>query len=146
MKCVHGVGGLRRGGFMNRACRVVAVAAFLVGFFPFSAAARQGLSFEERVEAQEAIERVYYSRRIWPKENVGSKPPFEQMVPRALLEAKVADYLKQSAALETIWRLPLGPAQLQAEMDRMARGSRDPDTLLEHSPPWATTRPSSPSA
>ncbi len=27
------------------------------------------LSFEDRIRAQEAIERVYYEHRIWPKEN-----------------------------------------------------------------------------
>ena len=27
------------------------------------------LTFEDRVKAQEAIERVYWNHRIWPKEN-----------------------------------------------------------------------------
>jgi len=36
-----------------------------------------------------SIERVYYEHRIWPKENPGPKPPFEQMITRAQLEAKV---------------------------------------------------------
>jgi len=36
-----------------------------------------------RVQAQEAIERVYYSHQI------GAKRPFEQAVPRSVLEEKV---------------------------------------------------------
>jgi hypothetical protein len=41
------------------------------------------LTFDDRVRAQEAIERVYYEHRIWPKENPGPKPPFDQMISRA---------------------------------------------------------------
>ncbi len=93
--------------------------------------ARQPLTFEDRVKAQEAIERVYYNHRIWPKENPTPKPPFEQMVPRAMLEAKVTDYLKKSAALGEFWQRPIQPEQLQAEMDRMAKGTKDPATLKE---------------
>jgi len=93
--------------------------------------AREPLSFEERVRAQEAIERVYYAHRIWPRENPGPKPPFEQRVSRAQLEAKVADYLKKSAALDQFWHRPIEPNQLQAEMDRMAEGTKDPAMLAE---------------
>ena len=88
-------------------------------------------SFEERVKAQEAIERVYYAHRIWPAENPAPKPPFERMVPRAALEAKVRETLKKSAALEKFWQRPITAAQLQAEMDRMAAETKDPATLLE---------------
>ena len=89
------------------------------------------LTFEERVKAQEAIERVYYRHRIWPKENPGSKPPFEQTVPKEAIEAKVSDYLKKSEALDKFWQRPIKPDQLQAEMERMARQSRDRSTLGE---------------
>src|SRR5512139_248580 len=84
--------------------------------------ANRTLTFEERVKAQEAIERVYYSHRIWPKENPGPKPPFEEMVPKEVIEAKVTDYLKKCAALDKYWQRPIQPEQLQAEMDRMAKG------------------------
>ncbi len=96
-----------------------------------SAAAAEGLTFGERVKAQEAIERVYYAHRIWPRENPGPQPPFEEMVPRAQIEAKVADYLKKSAALGEYWQRPIEPAQLQAEMDRMVKSTKDPATLQE---------------
>ena len=33
------------------------------------------VTFEERVAAQRAIEEVYWTHRIWPKENPGAKPP-----------------------------------------------------------------------
>ena len=93
--------------------------------------ARGPLTFEERVKVQEAIERVYYNHRIWPKENPQPKPPFEQMVPGAIIEAKVADYLKKCAALDKYWQRPITAEQLQAETDRMAKQSKDPVTLRE---------------
>ncbi len=93
--------------------------------------ARSPLTFEERVKAQEAIERVYYSHRIWPKENPQPKPPFEKMVSKEQIEAKVTDYLKKCSALDQFWQRPIIASQLQAEMDRMAKGSKDPATLNE---------------
>ena len=46
-------------------------------------AVARDLSFEDRVRAQEAIERVYYSHQI------GATRPFEMAIPRKLLEIKV---------------------------------------------------------
>ncbi len=89
------------------------------------------LTFEERVKAQEAIERVYYEHRIWPEENPGPKPPFEQMITRAQIEDKVEEYLKKLAALDKFWHRPLTAEQIQAEIDRMAKHTKAPDTLRE---------------
>lgn len=114
---------------MNKKLVLVVLSSLI--FVCQAALARQPLTFEERVKAQEAIERVYYNHRIWPKENPTPKPSFEQMVPRAMLEAKVTDYLKKSAALDEFWQKPITSGQLQAEMDRMARGTKDAATLRE---------------
>jgi N-acetylneuraminic acid mutarotase len=91
----------------------------------------KSLTFEVRVRCQEAIERVYYEHRIWPKENPGPKPPFESMISRTQIAGKVEDYLKKSSALDKFWRRPIKPEQLQAEMDRMAKQTQDPETLKE---------------
>jgi hypothetical protein len=82
-----------------------------------------------RIDAEEAIERVFDAKRLWPKENPGPRPPFERRVSRAEVRAKVRDDLRKSEALATIWNRPIGPEQLQAEIDRMAQGTRDPETL-----------------
>lgn len=103
----------------------------LISFFSINCSAREPLSFEQRVKAQEAIERVYYNHRIWPKENPQPKPPFEKMVTKEQIEAKVTDYLKKSAALGEFWQRPLTGEELQAEMERMAKGTKDPQTLNE---------------
>jgi hypothetical protein len=58
------------------------------------------LSFAERVSYQRAIEEVYWRHRIWPKERPDPKPSLDAVVPWAQVEKKVADYLRNSQALE----------------------------------------------
>ena len=50
---------------------------------------------------------------------------------QAQLEKKVTDYLRKSQALEDYWRRPITPEQLQAEMDRMAKHTKNPEVLQE---------------
>jgi len=50
---------------------------------------------------------------------------------RAQLEKKVNDYLRKSQALEDYWQRPITAKQLQAEMDRMAKHTRQPEVLQE---------------
>jgi N-acetylneuraminic acid mutarotase len=83
------------------------------------------LSLEERVEAQEAMQRVYYSHQI------GATDPFEKVFPRELLEGQVRDYLKQSDLLERYWHTRVTSAALHAELERIARHSRLPERLQE---------------
>ncbi len=86
---------------------------------------RRELSIEDRVDAQEAIDRVYYSHQI------GARRPFEEAVPRALMEKKVRTYLKQSAALEIFWKTPVTDQALEKELERISSGSRFPERLEE---------------
>jgi len=83
------------------------------------------LTFEQRLEAQRAIERIYFSHLV------GSRRTFEQAVTRELLERKVRTYLKQSVALDQVWRTPVTAAALRAEAERIIRGSQFPDRLRE---------------
>ena len=50
---------------------------------------------------------------------------------QAQLENKVAGYLRDSLALEDYWQQPITAEQLQAEMDRMARDTKQPEVLRE---------------
>jgi hypothetical protein len=50
---------------------------------------------------------------------------------RPQLEKKVADYLRESQALEDYWQRPITGEQLQAEMDRMAQHTKQPEVLRE---------------
>ncbi|HEX4823484.1 MAG TPA: hypothetical protein VFV19_04195 [Candidatus Polarisedimenticolaceae bacterium] len=83
------------------------------------------LTFEDRVRAQEAIERVYYRHQI------GTTKPFEEAVPRSVLEAKVRKSLEETAALQTYWKTSVTDLMLDRELERMANGTRMPERLTE---------------
>jgi hypothetical protein len=89
------------------------------------------LTFAERVAYQRAIEEVYWRHRIWPKERPDSKPSLDAVMSQTQLEEKVADYLRESQMLEDYWQRPITPRQLQAEMDRIAQHTKQPQVLRE---------------
>ena len=89
------------------------------------------LTFEERVAYQRAIEDVYWRHRIWPKERPDPKPSLDAVMSEAQLEKKVTDYLRKSQALADYWQRPITAEQLQAELDRMAKHTKQPDVLRE---------------
>ncbi len=97
----------------------------LVTLPAFGAAAAGNLTLEDRVSCQEAIERVYYLHQI------GTTLPFEQAVPREVLERKVRTYLQQSVALEEIWHTPVTAEALRMELERIAVNTRFPERLEE---------------
>jgi N-acetylneuraminic acid mutarotase len=89
------------------------------------------LTFVDRVAYQRAIEDVYWRHRIWPKENAKPKPSLDEVMSAAQIEKKVEDYLRDSQALEVYSQRPIAPEQLQAEMERMARNTKQPEVLRE---------------
>src|SRR6266480_2466670 len=106
----------------------------LLAFFRPEASTKDSqrtLTFAERVAYQRAIEEVYWRHRIWPKENPSPKPSLDAAMSQAQLESKVADYLRKSQALEDFWQRPITAEQLQAEVDRMAQHTRQPEVLRE---------------
>jgi hypothetical protein len=89
------------------------------------------LSFAERLAYQHAIEDVYWRHRIWPKGRPDPKPALDAVMTQAQLEKKVTDYLRKSQALEDYWQRPITGEQLQTEMDRMAKHTKQPEVLHE---------------
>src|SRR5262249_3253893 len=89
------------------------------------------LTYAERVSYQRAIEEVYWRHRIWPDERSDPKPSLDAVMSQAQLEKKVTDYLRNSQALEDYWQQPITAQQLQAEMDRMASHTKQPEVLRE---------------
>jgi len=83
------------------------------------------------VAYQRTIEEVYWHHRIWPKENLIAKPFMDAVMSQAQLETKVANYLRESQKVENDWQRPITPEELQAEMDRMAENTKQPDILRE---------------
>src|SRR5215472_8345938 len=89
------------------------------------------LSFADRVAYQRAIEDVYWRHRMRPKENPNSKPSLDAVMSQAQLEKKVADYLRNSQALEDYWQRPITANQLQTEMERITSHTKQPGVLRE---------------
>jgi len=119
---------------------VCAAAAFLMvggtglaGFRPQApvTVSKRTLTFAERVFYQRAIEEVYWGHRIWPKENLRPKPSLDEVMSATQMQQKVEDYLRDSQALEVYSQTPIAPEQLQAEMERMARNTKQPEVLRE---------------
>src|SRR5437016_1051873 len=89
------------------------------------------LTYAERVAYQRAIEDVYWRHRIWPEERSDPKPSLDAVISAEQIEKKVEDYLHNSQALETYWQGPIASEQLQAEIERMARDTKQPEVLRE---------------
>ena len=89
------------------------------------------LTFAQRVSYQRAIEEVYWRHRIWPKERADPKPSLDAVISQAQIESKVQDYLRKLQALQDYWQQPITAEQLQAEMDRMAQDTKQPEVLHE---------------
>jgi len=87
------------------------------------------LSFEDRVYYQTEIEKLYYQNRTWPKENPTLKPAFSEILTQQIIQERVLDSLKKSAALEKYWDTSIGAKELQAEINRMAGVTKRPDML-----------------
>src|SRR6266481_3255148 len=96
-----------------------------------SGRAQRTLTFEERVSYQRTIEEVYWRYRIWPKERSDPKPSLDAVISQAQIEKKVRDYQRNSQALADEWQRSITTEQLQAEMDRMAQNTRQPELLQE---------------
>jgi len=99
--------------------RMAAVCSLVTGTVPAflrpqgqGNASQRTLTLEERVSYQRAIEDVYWRHRIWPKERPDPKPSLDAVMSHAQLEKKVADYLRNSQALEDYWQRPITAEQL----------------------------------
>jgi len=91
----------------------------------------RAFSFAERLVYQRAIEDVYWRHRIWPKENPDRKPALDAVMPQTQVEKKVASYLHDSLVLQDYWQRPITAEQLQTEMERIARDTKQPEVLQE---------------
>ena len=50
-------------------------------------------------------------------------------MPLSAIRTKTEDYLRKSQALEVYWHRPITGEQLQAEMERMVRQTKQPEVL-----------------
>ncbi len=114
---------------MIRKTHAVVFTSIVAATLTTTAAQAAQLDQERRVDAHRAVEQVLWDHRVWPDSNPGPKPPLHSVLPDSALRARVDDVLRKSNALATLWKRPIGNLELQAELDRMVRGSRDPGAL-----------------
>jgi N-acetylneuraminic acid mutarotase len=91
--------------------------------------AAPALSFDRRLSYQRALDAVTWQHTVFP--SVGNKPPLSEVIPAEITQRKVEDALRQSNALSVLWSRPLTAEQLQAEMQRIAQQTKQPDLLRE---------------
>src|SRR3954463_3971661 len=72
-----------------------------------------------------AIEQVYYNHRI------GTKAPFEETMPPALVEKLVREDLHKEMVLKKVYAVEITPALLESEVQRINTTTRAPDVLAE---------------
>ncbi len=101
----------------------------LVVGWALSVAAGSPAGVQTRVAAQRALDGVAYSHQVVPQGTAA--PAFENAYPAGASKAKVEKALLESNALDVYWHRPITGDQLQAEMDRMVKGSRDKKVLKE---------------
>jgi len=111
--------------------RLTVASILLIASTVYAPAIARDLNFEDRVNAQRAIEQVYWSHRIWPTDNATPRPALSAVMSDAAIRGKVEDYLKKSNALAEIWGRPITAAQLQAEVERFVAQTRAPEVLRE---------------
>ncbi|MCB0031411.1 MAG: hypothetical protein KDE28_26050, partial [Anaerolineales bacterium] len=87
------------------------------------------LTLAERLACRQAVEQVYWERRIWPAENESARPSLAELLPSDRLQQQTEDTLRQSVALAELWGEVITPARLQAEINRMAANSQQPEAL-----------------
>jgi len=83
------------------------------------------LTLEERVHAQEAVERSRYAHRL------GAAAPFDVAVGHEILTERVLEDLRYSAALEAVWHRPITSTDLERELRRIERETAMPERLRE---------------
>ncbi len=96
-----------------------------------AAVAQQSLDMSSRLAYQRAIEQVYWQHRVWPEQNTSVKPALDAIISPQEMQSKAENALRLSNALSTLWHNPINGVQLQREMNRMARDSKQPEMLKE---------------
>src|SRR5215203_3950488 len=91
----------------------------------------EAFSIPSRVALQRAVDEVYWRHTVWSETGGTAKPSFASVMSPAATCSKVEEMLRKSDALGRLWRQKITGQMLQAEVNRMARGSRDPEMLRE---------------
>jgi hypothetical protein len=90
-----------------------------------------GLSIQRLVAGQRDLDRLAWNYRLWPESNPQSKPAFDLALPISATQQRVLDTRRLISALRSRWNDSLAASELQNELKRMVKNSKDPARLRE---------------
>ena len=125
---------IRRPALLSLALSLATVSALALSTPASATAGGRGataVDLNARLAAQRAIESTYWTYRDWPGQNPGAKPVLDHVVPASVIRDKVETTLRLSNALRTYWNHTVSGSELQAEIDRQARDTRQPKMLSD---------------
>src|ERR1041384_7710393 len=120
-----------RGNPMKKTVQIFCVLVVLSMTIVSADSRLSNLTFEQRVAFQKAIEEVYWNHTIWPSENPGPKPELKMVMSDSVIRKNTQEYIRKSNALDSNSERRITPRRIQAEMNRMARETQDPELLRE---------------
>jgi hypothetical protein len=106
----------------SRMKSATAIAALLFAQLAFVA---HGTDLSALCADRAALERVYHDHRL------GTKQPFEQAMPRELLDRLVEQDRHKEAVLRKVYAVKITPELLAAEVQRIEATTRAPEVLAE---------------
>ena len=97
----------------------------VIAAFLFAVVSTFAASVGELVDERLAVERVYYAKQV------GAKAPFEQAVPRSVIEKRVQQELLKERVLKNVYRLEITPKLVAEEVARIERSTMAGGMLAE---------------
>ena len=104
---------------------------FVLPFVLLTAAPELLAGDRARESALRSVEEILWKHRLWPESNPGGKPALEEVLSADALREKSEEGPRKAAALEAWLQRPIGQVEVQAEIDRIFRETRDPEMLEE---------------
>lgn len=89
------------------------------------------LSHSLLLDSYRAVAELEHAHLNWPTDNKVPKLSFREYISDDVLMKRAEEPLRMSAALEDIYEDPITPDQLQAELEREATATKQPERLRE---------------
>jgi N-acetylneuraminic acid mutarotase len=117
--------------FRSRLLLACLSALTLLGVAVPAGSALAAPSSSSREANRAAVERVLWAHRTWPAANPQPKPALEAVMTADDIRTKVDEALRMSVAVERYTGRAISGSDLQAEIDRQASGTKQPEVLRE---------------
>jgi hypothetical protein len=107
-----------------------ALVLILVAVIPSTCAlANESMTVDQRVACRLEIEQDRHDRRDWPETSTYAKPTLNDVLPADVTRSLVEDDLRKENALRDLYGLNIDSMMVQAELERIAGNSKEPERL-----------------